>query len=191
MIRLGILGSTRGTNLLAIINAINEKRLSATIAVVISNRSDALILERAREHGLLAQFVDAQGFSREEYDRQISTLLKQQAVDLVVLIGYMRILSEEFVTMWENKIINIHPSLLPAFAGKMDMDVHRAVLQSGVKETGCTVHYVTKEVDRGPILLQKKCAVLMGDTPKLLKTRVQNLESETLVEAIRIHRVRC
>ena len=98
-------------------------------------------------------------------------------------VGYMRILSAEFVTEWNNKVINVHPSLLPAFAGKMDLEVHQAVLD----ETGCTIHYVTPEVDEGPVLLQKKCAVLKNDTAESLKNRVQLLEGAALVEAIQYH----
>lgn len=185
MIRLGILGSTRGTNMLAIIAAINEKRLAAEIKVVLSNKADALILKRAKSHHLPAQFVDPHGLTRDQYDQKVSAILKQSAVQLVVLTGFMRILSTDFVTTWENQIINVHPSLLPAFAGKMDLDVHRSVLAEGVKETGCTVHYVTKDVDLGPVLIQKKCPVLPADTPESLKERVQQLEGDALVDVIR------
>jgi phosphoribosylglycinamide formyltransferase-1 len=184
VIRLGILGSTRGTNMLAIIDAINKGRLSATIEIVISNKSQAMILERAVEHGLKAQFLSTEGLSRAEYDQQISQCLLYYHVDLVVLIGYMRILSPEFVSIWHDKVINVHPSLLPAFAGKMDKEVHKAVLDSGVKETGCTIHYLTEQVDAGPILLQKKCPVLPLDTIDFLKQRVQELEGIALIEAI-------
>lgn len=184
MIRLGILGSRRGTHLTAIYQAIQQKRLSAYIKIVISNKAEAVILERARSYALLAQFVNSQGMTREQFDQHISSLLKQQHVDLVVLIGYMRILSADFVNTWKNKIINVHPSLLPAFAGKMDLDVHNAVLAAGVKETGCTVHYVTQEIDAGPIILQKVCAVYPDDTAENLKIRVQQLEGEALIEAL-------
>jgi phosphoribosylglycinamide formyltransferase-1 len=184
MIRLGILGSTRGTNMQAIIDAIQQNRLSASIEIVISNKPDALILSRAAEYGLPAQYIAAQGLTREQYDQQVSALLHQYNVELVVLIGYMRILSTDFVTEWKNKIINVHPSLLPAFAGMMDLDVHRAVLAAGATETGCTVHQVTAEVDAGPIIVQKKCAVFVTDTPESLKQRVQELEGEALIAAI-------
>ena len=145
MKRLAILGSTRGTNMLSIVDAIEANRLSASIEIVVSNKPDAIILEHAKQKHLATAFIDPKGLSREEYDRKVSSLLQQHHVDLIVLIGYMRILSAEFVSAWENKIINVHPSLLPAFAGMMDMEVHRAVLESGVKETGCSVHYVTAE----------------------------------------------
>ncbi|MBL7478907.1 phosphoribosylglycinamide formyltransferase [Legionella bononiensis] len=184
MTRLGILGSTRGTNLLPIIDAINQHKLLATIEVVISNKSNAIILERAKQYGLHTEYLGHEGLNRAQYDMQISRILQQHKVDLVVLIGYMRILSEEFVALWNNKVINVHPSLLPDFAGKMDLEVHQAVIQAGARETGCTIHYVTKDVDEGPIVLQKKCPVLEDDTPESLKERVQLLEGIALVEAI-------
>jgi phosphoribosylglycinamide formyltransferase-1 len=187
VIRLGVLGSTRGSNLSALTDAIKRKKLHASIEVVISNKPDALILERAREQRLRAQFIDSSELSREEYDRRVSAALHAYQVELIVLIGYMRILSAEFVREWQGKIINVHPSLLPAFAGKMDLDVHAAVLAAGVSETGCTVHHVTEEVDAGPIVLQKRCEVLSDDTAETLKARVQQLEGEALIEAIGLY----
>ena len=184
MIRLGILGSTRGSNLDAIVSAISSHQLPAKIEIVISNKPSAFILERARSHGLNAMFVNPDELSREIYDLKMSDLLREHQVDLVVLIGYMRILSHEFISQWKNKIINVHPSLLPAYAGKMDMDVHRAVIAAGEKETGCSVHYVTEEVDAGPVIVQKKCQVFAEDTAEELKQRVQQLEGIAMVEAI-------
>jgi phosphoribosylglycinamide formyltransferase-1 len=184
MINIGILGSTRGTDMQAIIDAIQQKKLTAEIKIVISNKEDAFILERARTHQLSAVYVNPQNNSREDYDKKISEILHAHHVNLIILIGYMRILSNPFIAEWREKIINVHPSLLPAFAGGMDQNVHQAVLDSGVKETGCTVHYVTEEVDAGPILLQKKCDVLPNDTVETLKTRVQQLEGDALVEVI-------
>jgi len=184
-IRLGILGSTKGTDMLALIAAIQQQKLAAQIAIVISNKSDALILTHAKAHGLATQFVNPRLFTnKEEYDHQLSTLLKSYAVDIIVLIGYMRILSSHFVNEWQNKIINVHPSLLPDFAGGMDQNVHQAVLDAGRKETGCTVHRVTEEVDEGPILIQKKCPILPTDTVESVKKRVQTLEGEALIEVI-------
>ncbi|OGT65537.1 MAG: phosphoribosylglycinamide formyltransferase [Gammaproteobacteria bacterium RIFCSPHIGHO2_12_FULL_45_9] len=182
MLRLGILGSTRGRNLAYLMEAIKQRRLQATIEIVISNKPDALILTRANSYGVKAAFVDPHGLTREQYDAELTK--KFSAVDLIVLIGYMRILSAVFVTEWHHKIINVHPSLLPDFAGGMDLAVHRAVLAAGVKETGCTVHFVTEEVDAGPIVVQQRCPVLSGDTPESLKQRVQALEGEALVEAV-------
>jgi phosphoribosylglycinamide formyltransferase-1 len=188
MRRLAVLGSTRGTDMQAIIDAIANQTLLASIEVVISNKQDAYILERARLHQLNAVFVDPACLSREEYDKKLVAVLSQYQVDLIVLIGYMRILSNHFIVHWRNKIINVHPSLLPAFAGGMDNNVHQAVLNAGVKETGCTVHYVTEDIDAGPILIQKRCAILVDDTVESLKSRVQKLEAEALIEAIiKIH----
>jgi phosphoribosylglycinamide formyltransferase-1 len=183
-IRLGILGSTRGTDMLAIIAAIKQKKLHASIEIVISNKKNALILERAKSVGIPAEFADPNNLTMIEYDHILSNKMQTHQVDLIVLIGYMRILSADFVIGWQNKIINIHPSLLPAFAGGMNNDVHKAVLAAGVKETGCTVHYVTEVVDAGPIILQKRCKVLPLDTVESLKTRVQELEGDALIEAI-------
>ncbi len=186
MIRLGILGSTRGTNLTALTDAIQQRRLDAAIEVVISNKQDALILDRAQQYGIKAQYLDPAGLSREAYDEKVSEVLNASAVELIVLIGYMRLLSSSFVNRWSNRVINVHPSLLPAHAGLMDLAVHRAVIDAGEQESGCTVHYVTEQVDAGPILLQKRCAVLPSDTPELLKARVQVLEGLALVESIEL-----
>ncbi|WP_131781775.1 phosphoribosylglycinamide formyltransferase [Legionella gresilensis] len=185
MIRLGILGSTRGTNLLAIIDAIKQKKLNASIEIVVSNKAKAPILEKAKQAGLSATYLSAKGLTREEFDYKLSQLLKEYQVDLIILIGYMRILSAEFIQSWQEKVINIHPSLLPAYAGLMDLDVHQAVLEAGETYSGCTVHYVNEEVDAGPIILQKQCEVLPMDTPYTLKTRIQQLEGNLLVEAIK------
>jgi len=184
MRRIAVLGSTRGTNLMTIVEAIQTKRLHASIEIVISNNEDALILPRAKGFGLKTRFVPSCGKSREAYDAEVSTILKQHQVNLIVLIGYMRILSCDFVRNWENKIINVHPSLLPDFAGLMDLSVHEAVIKAGKIETGCTVHYVTERVDAGPVVLQKRCKVVATDTPESLKQRVQQLEGEALVAAI-------
>ncbi len=186
MKRLAILGSTRGSNLLPIIKAIDDGLLPARIEIVISNKREALILTRAQEAGLNTQFIDAAGLTREAFDANVSAVLQAHEIDLIVLIGYMRILSAEFVQRWRNKIINVHPSLLPAFAGQMDLAVHEAVLAAGVSETGCTVHYVTEEVDAGPIVLQESCHVAKDDTAESLKQRVQALEGKALVQAIQI-----
>lgn len=188
MMRLGILGSTRGTNLVPILQAISDKRLSADVAVVISNKEQALILEKARKAHIPFFYVDPTGLSRDEYDVALSTVLSQHRVDYVVLIGYMRILSSAFVNAWHNRVINIHPSLLPKHAGLMDLAVHQHVLDNHEQETGCTVHYVVEEVDAGPILLQKTCPVLSGDTAEILRSRVQTIEGDALVEALlRLH----
>lgn len=184
MINIGILGSTRGSNMTAIHEAIIAGQLDAAVKIVISNKETAPILTRASDFGWHLQYLPPQNITREAYDHTVSNALHEAGVEWVVLIGYMRILSSTFIADWQGRIINVHPSLLPDFAGLMDLAVHRAVLAADKSETGCTVHIVTEEVDQGPILVQKKCAVLINDTPELLKARVQALEGEALVEAI-------
>lgn len=175
-LRLAVLGSTRGTDMQAIIDATHDGRLNASIDIVISNKPEAYILERARNH-----HIEAAILMREE---DMLAVLKEKSIDLVLLIGYMRLLSPAFVHAWRNKIMNVHPSLLPAFAGGMDLSVHQAVINSGVKETGCTIHFVDEGADTGPIIVQKKCSVEPHDTADTLKERVQKLEGEAFVEAI-------
>lgn len=186
MIRLGILGSTRGTNLNAIVDAIYTNKLHASIEVVISNKASASILEKAAKLGINARHVNPDGLEREQYDNKLTDVLSKHRVELVVLIGYMRILSPSFILQWKDRIINIHPSLLPAFAGLMDLDVHRAVIDAGQSVSGCTVHFVTEEVDAGPVIVQRECPVFFGDTPENLKTRVQKMEGDLLIDAIQL-----
>ena len=184
MIRLGVLGSTKGTDLLPIVGAIKKGELNASVEVVVSNNKKSLILEKAKKHNIDYCFIDHKNKAREVFDKEISDRLKEKGVDLVLLIGFMRILSEGFVLSWSGKIINVHPSLLPKHAGEMNEDVHKKVLDSGDKETGCTIHLVTADVDEGPILIQKKCPVVEGDTVESLKEKVQKLEGEAFIEVI-------
>ena len=185
-IKLGVLASTRGTDMQAVIDEIEAGRLDAEISVVISNKEDAPALGRARKHGIEAVFVDGKGRSREEFDKEAMGILKGKGVDLVLLIGYMRILSDEFVEEYKNKIMNVHPSLLPAFGGGMDTDVHQAILDYGVKVTGCTIHFVDENVDGGPIVVQKVVEIAEDETVDSLKDKVQAAEKEGFVEAIRL-----
>jgi len=186
MIKLGVLGSTKGTDLQAIIDSIEKKELIAKIAVVISNKEGAYILERARRNNIPSVFLSHKGKSRKEFDQEITGVLKETGVDLILLIGFMRILSIEFCQTWRDRLLNVHPSLLPKYAGGVDVNVHEEVLRSGEKETGCTIHFVTEEVDRGPILIQKKCNVDDNDTVETLKTKVQVLEGEAFIESIQL-----
>ena len=186
MIRLGVLGSTRGTDLQAILDAIQNHTLDAEVVVVVSNRNKSYILERARHHNIPDVFVSQKGKTRDEFDREITATLLQHGADLVLLIGFMRILSAEFCQKWHDRILNVHPSLLPKYAGGMDNDIHEEVLRNGDVETGCTIHFVTEEVDAGPILIQKKCTVNPKDTVGSLKTRVQQLEGLAFIEAIKM-----
>ena len=183
-LKVGVLGSTRGTALQGILDAIESGALDAEIALVVSDKQSALILDRAEKHGVPALFLDPTGLKREAYDAQVSSALHEFGVELVLLIGYMRIVSAKFVEMWKGRLLNVHPSLLPAFGGLMNQKVHEAVLAAGVRETGCTIHQVTEEVDGGPIVLQKRCPVLPGDTVEMLKDRVQALEQGAFVEVL-------
>lgn len=180
--RLAILGSTRGTTMLSLINAIKNNTLNATIEMVVCNNENALILQRAQQHDLNALCINTP--DRERFEHQVNESFIKHKIDYIVLIGFMRILTPGFVARWQNKMINIHPSLLPLFAGERDLKVHEAVIAAKHNESGCTVHYVTEAVDQGPILLQKKCMVHVDDTPESLKERVQSLEAEALIEAI-------
>ncbi|MGM0431120.1 MAG: phosphoribosylglycinamide formyltransferase [Spirochaetota bacterium] len=188
-LRIGVLGSTRGTDLQAVIDAIETGRLRAEIVAVISNKQKAGILQKAGRYNIPAYYMpmrseSGQKLPRRDYDQNIDTVLKQQEVDLVLLIGYMRIVSPWLCKRWEGRMLNVHPSLLPDFAGLADGSVHEAVLSEGRQESGCTVHLVSAEVDAGRIILQKRTPVFPEDTPQTLKQRIQLLEGEALVEVI-------
>ncbi len=186
MINLGVLGSTNGTDLQAILDSIKNKTINASINIVISNQERAFILERAKTHEVKSCFVSHKNKTREEFDREVTSLLEEHNVELILLIGFMRILSQEFCHRWQDKILNVHPSLLPKYAGGIDTNVHEEVLSNGDIETGCTIHFVTEDVDRGPILIQKSCAVEKSDTIETLKKKVQVLEGQAFVEAINL-----
>ena len=184
-LKLVVLGSTRGTNMQAIINAINFSEIDASIEIVISNRKDAYILQRADDYYLPNKFISAKGLDRPKYDNLLIREILQYKPDLILLIGYMRILGNDFINVFDGKILNIHPSLLPKHAGLMDLMVHQSVLDADDVESGCTVHQVNEQVDGGKIELQLKCAVEKGDTAKSLKQRVQSLESKAWIEVIK------
>ena len=186
MIKLAVLGSTNGTDLQTILDSIASGELIGEVSVVLSNRKNAYILERAKNHNVPAFFLSHKENSREEFDAEMTAILKEHAVDLVLLIGFMRILSTKFCQEWRNKLLNVHPSLLPKYAGGMDTNVHADVLKNGDAETGCTIHFVTDEVDRGPILIQKKCNIEPNETVDTLKTKVQQLEGIAFIEAIQL-----
>jgi phosphoribosylglycinamide formyltransferase-1 len=183
-LKVGVLGSTRGTALQGILDAVAAGTLDVEIVLVLSNKQTAPILDRAAKYGVCAVFLDPAGLTHEVYDQQVSEALREAEAELVLLIGYMRILSAEFVQTWRGKLLNVHPSLLPAFGGLMNRSVHEAVLAAGVSETGCTIHQVTEKVDNGPVVLQKRCPVLPGDTAEMLKDRVQALEQAAFVEVL-------
>jgi formyltetrahydrofolate-dependent phosphoribosylglycinamide formyltransferase len=184
MIKLGVLGSTNGTDLQAILDSVASGELNGEVSVVLSNQKNAYILERAQNHNVPTFFLSHKEKSREEFDAEMTAILKEHAVDLVLLIGFMRILSAKFCQEWQHRLLNVHPSLLPKYAGGMDTNVHEDVLINGDTETGCTIHFVTDEVDAGPILIQKKCNVEPDETADTLKTKVQKLEGVAFIEAI-------
>ena len=173
--------SGRGSNFEAIADAIKAGKLRAEIAIVISNRADAPGLESARRRGLNAQLIPSKGRTRDEHDAEVAATLKQAQVDLVCLAGYMRLLSPEFVRSFPNRIVNIHPSLLPAFPG---MDAQKQALEHGVKVSGCTVHFVDEHLDHGPIILQRTVPVLDGDDVHSLSARILEQEHAAYSEAI-------
>jgi phosphoribosylglycinamide formyltransferase 1 len=180
--RLGVLISGRGSNLQAIIDAIAEHRLHATIAVVISNRDDAQGLARAQAAGIETQVLSHRGYAdRAEYDRRLVQELQKRDVGLVCLAGFMRLLGPEFVDAFPNAVLNIHPSLLPAFPG---MDAQRQAWEHGVQVSGVTVHFVTAELDAGPIVCQEPVPVLPDDTPDTLADRILIAEHQLYPYAI-------
>ena len=186
MVKLGILASTKGSDMQGIIEAIEAKKLDAEIAVVISDKEDAYALERARKHNLKAVFLDPKGKDKEEYDKEIDGILTENKVELVLLIGYMKLISPWFVKKWKNKVMNIHPSLLPAYAGGMDLDVHKEVLKRGCKITGPSLIFIDEGTDTGPIILQKAVDVEDNDMAETLKAKVQEAEVELLLEGIEL-----
>jgi phosphoribosylglycinamide formyltransferase-1 len=169
MKRLGILLSGRGSNFDAIAQHIDGGKLDAEIAVVISNVENAPGLQKARQRGLATFFIGSKGLSREEFDRRVAGVLQEKQVDLVCLAGFMRLLSPYFIQVFRHRIVNIHPSLLPAFPG---LDAQRQALDYGVKYSGCTVHFVDEGLDSGPIILQAPVPVLDSDTEETLSARI-------------------
>jgi phosphoribosylglycinamide formyltransferase-1 len=181
--KLGILLSGRGSNFEAIADSIKAGRLAAEIAIVISNRADAPGLESAKRRGLNTRLMPSKGRVREEHDAEVIAALRETQVDLVCLAGYMRLLSPEFVRAFPNRILNIHPSLLPAFPG---LDAQKQAVEHGVKVSGCTVHFVDEHLDHGPIILQKTVPVLDTDDDHSLASRILEQEHAAYSEGIRL-----
>lgn len=179
--KLGILLSGRGSNFEAIADSIQTGKLHAEIAIVISNRADAPGLESAKRRGLNAQMIPSKGRVREEHDAEVVAALQQAQVDLICLAGYMRLLSPDFIRAFPNRIVNIHPSLLPGFPG---MNAQKQALDYGAKITGCTVHFVDEHLDHGPIILQKTVPVLDSDDVHSLSARILEQEHAAYSEAI-------
>lgn len=184
MINLGVLVSGNGTNLQAIIDAIERGNLSASIKTVISNNSKAYALERARRHSIPVRVITGKEFpSREAFDKEVVRTLKEANVDLVLLAGFMRILSPLFIRAFPLRIMNIHPSLLPSFAG---LDVQKKALEYGVKFSGCTVHFVDEGLDTGPIIIQAAVPVLDTDTVESLSKRILEEEHRIYPQAVQL-----
>jgi phosphoribosylglycinamide formyltransferase 1 len=182
--RIGVLLSGRGSNFVAIADSVATGRIpNAEIAVVISNRENAPGIEKARERDIPAMVIPSKGLQREEYDRLVVAALQEAKVDLVCLAGFMRLLSPHFVASFRNRILNIHPSLLPAFPG---LEAQRQALEHGVKFAGCTVHFVDENLDAGPIVLQAVVPVADADTPETLSERILREEHRIYSEAVRI-----
>ena len=183
MKRLGILLSGRGSNFEAIAQHIDCGKLEAQIAVVISNVENAPGLQKASQRGFETFSLSSKGLSREEFDRRMSVVLQEKRVDLVCLAGFMRLLSPFFIQAFRHRILNIHPSLLPAFPG---LDAQRQALEYGVKYSGCTVHFVDEGLDSGPIILQAPVPVLDSDTDEALSARILEEEHRLYSLAIQL-----
>jgi phosphoribosylglycinamide formyltransferase-1 len=182
--RIGVLLSGRGSNFDALAGGIASGRISdAEISIVISNREGAPGIERAKARGIATCAIPSKGLERETYDRQVVAVLNEHKVDLVCLAGYMRLLSPYFVAAFPNRILNIHPSLLPSFPG---LESQRQALEYGVKFAGCTVHFVDENLDAGPIILQTVVPVKDDDTEDTLSARILQEEHRIYSEAVRI-----
>lgn len=184
-IPIGVLISGSGTNLQSIIDAIEAKTLDARIEIVLSNKVDAYGLARAQNHGIHTEVLDHKAFAgREDYDQAVIDLLRSRSVELVVLAGFMRLLSPVFVKAYSNRIMNIHPALLPAFPG---LHVQKKALDHGVRFAGCTVHFVNEECDEGPIIIQAVVPVFPDDTEDALTARILTQEHQIYPRAIQLY----
>jgi len=188
LLRIAVLASGRGSNLQAVIDAIEAGQVQAKIAAVISNKKEAPALDRARKHGLKDLFIDPKPFagrpdSREAYDRALLDALNKYDVELVLLAGYMKIVTAVLVNAYADRMMNIHPSLLPSFPG---LDVQRKAIEWGCKLAGCTVHFVTEGVDEGPIILQAAVPIVDHDTPDTLAARILEQEHKLYPRAVQL-----
>jgi len=187
-INLAVFASTKGTDLQAIIDAMKSGELSGVeLKFVLSNKKDCYALERARLAGYKTIFIDPKGKTREEYDAKCLKICQEQQIDLIIMIGYMRIVTKVLVESYRHRIMNIHPSLLPKYPG-MDLDVHREVLKNQEQETGCTLHWVTEDLDAGPIIIQEKVPIAKEETAESLKVKVQAKEKEIIIKGIELFR---
>ena len=183
---LAVLASTSGTDLQAIIDEMQaDKMPGVNLVCVISNKEDCGALEKARKADVEDVFIDSVGLEREEYDKKVAEILDEKNIDLIAMIGYMRFVSPWFVEKYRNRIMNVHPSLLPAFAGKAH-GIHEEILEYGCKISGATIHFVDEGADTGPIIMQKSVKIEEDETPDSLRGKVQSLEKKMYPEAIRL-----
>lgn len=182
---IAVFASGNGTDLDAIIDAKKRGQLaSVELVFVLSDKKDSGALAKARGAGIKNFFVNPRGKTREEFDQECLVLCRTHSIDYIFLVGYMRIVSSVLVRAFAHRIVNVHPSLLPKYAAGMDTDVHAAVIKNGEKKTGYTFHFVTEDLDAGPIIVQNEIAVEPDDTPETLKARVQEGEKKGIVEVI-------
>ncbi len=185
---LGVLISGRGSNLMAILDAIQEGTLDATVKIVITNKEKAIGLELAKERGIQTQYIDPKPFAKEDnrrqaYDLAVGKMLQEQGVECVVLAGYMRIVTPALIRMFPSKMVNIHPSLLPSFPG---LDAQKQALEWGAKVSGCSVHFVTEGLDEGPIICQKSVVINEQDTEETLSARILEQEHQLYPQALQL-----
>lgn len=185
---IAVLISGGGTNLQSLIDAIESGNINGKISIIISNRKDAYGLTRGENHNIKSIYLSGIGISQEEYDEKLLEILEKEEVDLVVLAGFLKILGSKFIQAYENKIINIHPSLIPSFCGDgfYGLKVHEKALEYGVKVSGATTHFVNEVADAGPIIMQGCVEVLDNDTPEDLQKRILKIEHSILVESVKL-----
>lgn len=182
-IRIGVLASGSGTDLQSIIDAIDDELLDGTLVIVLSDNKDAYALKRAEKHNIETMFLDPKKKNRKTYDKEITEIMQEYQVDLIIGAGYMRLFSKEFVDYWFGRLINIHPALLPSFKG---IHGQSDALDYGVKITGCTTHFIDDQIDHGPIILQAAVKVKETDTVDSLKERILKVEHQTLPRTIQL-----
>ncbi len=182
-INVGVLASGRGTDFQSIVDAVERGELDVNIAIMICNNKDAPVIERAKKHGIPWAYIDHRGKSRREYEEEVSKALKEKEVDLIVFAGFMRIVTTHFIDQFRNRIINIHPSLLPSFPGT---HAQKDAVEWGVKVSGCSVHFVDESVDGGPIIFQKAVPVYPEDSPEALADRILRVEHKVLPYVVKL-----
>lgn len=182
--RVAVLASGRGSNFQSIIDASNENKLpNCKIELLIVNKKEAYAVERAKKHNIAYRIIESKNKKREDFDHQMLEVLTKKKIEIIVLAGFMRILSKPFITRYKNRIINIHPSLLPLYPGA---HAHRDVIQSGAKESGCTVHFVDEGIDTGPIIMQQAISIDKDDNEETLAAKILPLEHQIFPKALHL-----